>query len=148
MWIFVTDLFFCCCTPSSCCVNMVAHSPESISSIALPPSCSTPSTSGKATIKVVESFLEEEKEDLDDDDDDADDEKRTKWQDSLARMEEMHNMYNGKLTEKKVDDFGSRNGRSLEEGMEEVDSNESATEDKVEEIEREKGKGKAKKAGV
>ena len=94
MWIFVTDLFFCCCTPSSCCFNMVAHSPESISSIALPPSCSTPSTSGKATIKVVESFLEEEKEDLDD----ADDEQRTKWQDSLARMEEMHNMYNIKLT--------------------------------------------------
>ena len=84
------------------------------------------------------------------DDDDADDEKRTKWQDSLARMEEMHNMYNGKLTEKKVDDFGSRNGRSLEveEGMEEVDLNESATEDKVEEIEREKGKGKPKKTGV
>ena len=125
---------------------MVAHSPESISSIALPPSCSTPSTSGKATIKVVESFLEEEKEDLDDDD--ADDEKRTKWQDSLARMEEMHNMCNGKLTEKKGDDFGSRNGRSLVEGMEEVDLNESATEDKVEETEREKGKGKPKKAGV
>ena len=47
-----------------------------------------------------------------------------------------------------MDDFGSRNGRSLEEGMEEVDLNESATEDKVEEIEREKGKGKPKKAGV
>ena len=95
----------------------------------------------------MESFLEEEREDVDDDDDDEK-KKKTVWQDSLAAVEEMHNMYNGKLTEKKGYDFGSRNGRSLGEGMEEVDLNESATEDKVEETEREKGKGKPKKAGV
>ena len=123
---------------------MVAHSPDSICSIALPSNCSTPSTSGKATIKVVESSLEEEREDVDDD---ADDDKETAWQDSLARMKEMHNMYGGKLTDNKMDDFGLKNG-SLEEGMEEVDLNQSATEDKVAENERENGNGKPKRAGV
>nr|XP_022331718.1 uncharacterized protein LOC111129555 [Crassostrea virginica] len=150
VWIFVKDLCCICCTPSSCCVNRVAHSPEYISSIDLPPSCNTPSTSGRATLKVMESFLEEEREDVDDDDDEE--KKKTVWQDSLAAVEEMHNMYNGKLTEQNVDDIGFRNGRISEEGMEEIDLHggklsESATEDKMEETEREKGKGKPKKAG-
>ena len=148
------DLCCICCTPSSCCVNRVAHSPEYISSIDLPPSCNTPSTSGRATLKVVESFLEEERDDLDDDDDDDDEEKKkTVWQDSLAAVEEMHNMSDGKLTEQNVNDVGLRNGGISEEEMDEIDLNdgklpESATEDKLEETQREKGKGKLKKAGV
>ena len=101
----------------------------------------------------MESFLEEEREDVDDDDDDDEKKKKTVWQDSLAAVEEMHNMYNGKLTEQNVDDIGFRNGRISEEGMEEIDLHggklpESATEDKMEETEREKGEGKPKKAGV
>nr|XP_022303308.1 uncharacterized protein LOC111110938 [Crassostrea virginica] len=56
-WICFKECFLCCFTPSSCSVNALANRQKSISSIALSATCSTPSTFGRAIIKVVESSM-------------------------------------------------------------------------------------------
>ncbi|XP_022308101.2 uncharacterized protein LOC111114106 [Crassostrea virginica] len=144
-WTCFKYCFLCCFTPTSCCVNALAHSQESINSIALPAMCKTPSTSGRAIIKVVETSLEKDKEEKDDDGE----EENIIWFDCLTGLEGVSDTHDGGIIEKNME--GMKNGRIVETGVKGTDLDAKKLPkfpdgDKMEETKEKKGK--QKKAGV
>ena len=111
--------------------------------------CKTPSTSGTAIIKVVETYLEKDKEEKDEDGE----EENIIWFDCLTGLEGVSDTHDGGLIEKNMEGFATKNGRMLEKNLEETDL---AVEklpvypvgEKAEETKENKAKGKQKKAGV
>ena len=109
--------------------------------------CRTPSTSGRAIIKVVETSLEKDKEEKDDDGE----EENIIWFDCLTGFEGVSDTHGGGIIEKNME--GMKNGRILETGLEGTDLDvkrlpELPDGDKMEETKEKEANGKQKKAGV
>ena len=109
--------------------------------------CRTPSTSGTAINKVVESSLEKDKEEKDDDGE----EENIIWFDCLTGLEGVSDTHDGGIIEKNME--GMTNGRILETGLEgtELDVKklpELPDGDKMEETKEKKANGKKKKSWV